>query len=59
LPSSRPALSSPNQRSSDLRNALAALEPQPGNYVSPRATDYVRTSVVELAARSEHAERSL
>jgi hypothetical protein len=49
----------PKQRSSDHRNALAALEPQPGNYVSPRTTDYVRTSVVELAARSEQAERSL
>jgi hypothetical protein len=32
---------------------------QPGNYVSPRTTAYVRTSVVELAARSEQAERSL
>ena len=30
-----------------------------GNYVSPRTTDYVRTSVVELAARCEQAERSL
>ena len=59
LPSSRSAPSSPKQRSSDHRNALAALEPQPGNYVSPRTTDYVRTSVVELAARSEQAERSL
>jgi hypothetical protein len=59
LLSSRSAPSSPNQRSSDYRNALAALEPQPGNYVSPRTTDYVRTSVVELAARSEQAERSL
>ena len=41
------------------RKALAALEPQPGNYVSPQTIDYVRASVVELAARSEQAERSL
>ena len=31
---------------------------QPGA-ARPRTTDYVRTSVVELAARSEQAERSL
>jgi hypothetical protein len=41
------------------RKALAALEPQPGNYVNPRTTDCARASVVELAARSEQAERSL
>ena len=30
-----------------------------GELRQPRTTDYVRTSVVELAARSEQAERSL
>lgn len=38
--------------------APAALEPQPGKYVSPPDHAYVRASVVELAARSEQAERS-
>ena len=33
--------------------------PGGGTTSAPRTTDYVRTSVVELAVRSEQAERSL
>jgi hypothetical protein len=49
----------PNQRSSGPPQGAGRTGAPAGNYVSPRTTDYVRTSVVELAARSEQAERSL